>query len=232
MSKKAASRKRSTSAQDTDNLPGKAGENRRDQIVQAAVRLFSENGYFQTTIDDIAKEADVSKGLIYLYFKDKHDLLFYALRFVLEIYEKEVSPLLGKYTNPLMLLRMALRSYCQLVNDHKQETVLAYRSTKDLAAAERSHVKLQESKSCRVLRNCLEACIHNGILTPVNIDIMVYQYVMFSHTWALKNWAFRDKYSFDEYLADGEKILIDNFLTDYGREVSAKSAEEASISPA
>jgi hypothetical protein len=29
----------------------------------------------------------------------------------------------------------------------------------------------------------------------------------------LKNWAFRDKYSFEEYLADGEKMLIDAFLT-------------------
>ena len=229
MSRKPASRKKSPPSQDADTLPGKAGENRRDQIVEAAVRLFSETGYFQTTIDDIAKEADVSKGLIYLYFKDKHDLLFYALRFVLELYEQDISPLLGKYTNPLALLRMALRTYCHLVNDHKQETVLAYRSTKDLSAAERSHVKLQESKSCRILRNCLEACIHNGILKPVNIDIMVYQYVMFSHTWALKNWAFRDKYSFDEYLADGENILIDNFLTDYGREISAKSVEDAPV---
>lgn len=232
MSKKAVSKTRSTPPQDADKLPGKASENRRDQIVKAAVRLFSENGYFQTTIDDIAKEADVSKGLVYLYFKDKHDLLFYALRFVLEFYETDISSLLGKYDNPLAMLRMALRTFCRLVNDHKQETVLAYRSTKDLAPVERSHVKLQESKSCRVLRNCLEACIHKGILTPVNIDIMVYQYVMFSHTWALKNWAFRDKYSFEEYLADGEKILIDNFLTDYGREISAKSAEEGSVSPA
>ena len=232
MSRKAAPKKSGPSPQDADKLPGKASEGRRDQIVKAAVRLFSENGYFETTIDDIAKEADVSKGLIYLYFKDKHDLLFYALRFVLEIYEKDISSLLGKYSDPLAMLRMALRTYCHLVNDHKQETVLAYRSTKDLATAERSHVKLQESKSCRILRNCLEACIHNGILTPVNIDIMVYQYVMFSHTWALKNWAFRDKYSFDEYLADGEKILIDNLLTDYGREISATSAQESSVAPA
>src|ERR1035437_5450898 len=103
MSKKAVSKTRSTPPQDADKLPGKASENRRDQIVKAAVRLFSENGYFQTTIDDIAKEADVSKGLVYLYFKDKHDLLFYALRFVLEFYETDISSLLGKYDNPLAM---------------------------------------------------------------------------------------------------------------------------------
>lgn len=201
-------------------------ESRREQIVTAAVRLFSENGYFQTTIDQIAKEAEVSKGLVYLYFKDKNDLLFYALRFVLEMYETDIASLLERYDDPLARLRMALRTFCRLVDAHRQEFLLAYRSTKDLARAERALLKQQESRIWRVIRTCLEACIHKGLMKPVNIDIMVFQYVMFSHSWALKNWAFREQYSFEEYLRDGEKILIDNFLTDYGREISATWSEE------
>jgi len=43
---------------------------------------------------------------------------------------------------------------------------------------------------------------------------------MLAHQWALKNWAFRDKYAFEDYLADGEKILIDSFLTEEGRKLS------------
>lgn len=207
-------------------------ESRREQIVTAAVRLFSERGYFQTTIDEIAKEAEVSKGLVYLYFKDKNDLLFYALRFVLEMYEADVASLLEKYDDPLARLRMALRTFCRLVNDHRQESLLAYRTTKNLARAERTLLKQQESRIWRVIRKCLEACIHKGLMKPMNIDIMVFQYVMFSHTWALKNWAFRDQYSFEEYLREGEKILIDNFLTDSGREVSATWSEEDLVSAA
>ena len=57
---------------------------REREILRAAVKLFSEQGFHQTKIDDIASEANVSKGLIYLYFKDKHDVLFHALRHVLE----------------------------------------------------------------------------------------------------------------------------------------------------
>lgn len=207
-------------------------ESRREQIVTAAVRLFSESGYFQTTIDEIAKEAEVSKGLVYLYFKDKNDLLFYALRFVLDMYETDIASLLERYEDPLARLRMSLRMFCRLVDGHIQEFLLAYRSTKDLAGAERALLKQQESRIWRVIRTCLEACIHKGLMKPVNIDIMVFQYVMFSHTWALKNWAFRDKYSFEEYLRDGETILIDNFLTDYGREVSATWSEEELVSAA
>lgn len=200
--------------------PRKLNERRRDQIVRAAVRLFSDDGYYPTTIEDVANEVEVSKGLIYLYFKDKNDLLFYALRFVLERYATEVLPQLRRTQNPLVALRAALRAYCRLVNDYRFETELAYRATKDLPRKQRLHIKVEETKIWRVFRNYLEACIHRGFMVPVNLDIMAYQYIMLAHQWALKNWAFRDKYAFEDYLADGEKILIDNFLTPEGRKLS------------
>jgi AcrR family transcriptional regulator len=200
--------------------PRNLNERRRDQIVRAAVQLFSDHGYFPTTIEDIANEVKVSKGLIYLYFKDKNDLLFYALRFVLERYATEVLPKLRRTQNPLVALRGALRAYCRLVNDYRFETELAYRATRDLPRKQRLNIKVEETKIWRVFRNYLEACIHRGFMVPVNLDIMAYQYIMLAHQWALKNWAFRDKYAFEDYLADGEKILIDNFLTKEGRKLS------------
>ena len=200
--------------------PRNLSQRRRDQIVRAAVRLFSDHGYYPTTIEDVANEVDVSKGLIYLYFKDKNDLLFYALRFVLERYATEVLPQLRRTQNPLLALRAALRAYCRLVNDYRFETELAYRATKDLPRKQRLHIKVEETKIWRVFRNYLEACIHRGFMVPVNLDIMAYQYIMLAHQWALKNWAFRDKYAFEDYLADGEKILIDSFLTGEGRKLS------------
>ena len=47
----------------------------RATIMQAALELFGNNGYHNTTISQIAKEAGVSKGLLYNYFKGKEDLL-------------------------------------------------------------------------------------------------------------------------------------------------------------
>jgi len=51
---------------------------------------------------------------------------------------------------------------------------------------------------------------------------------MFSHTWALKHWAFRDKYSFDEYMEEGEKILLDPFLTAVGKTEMEKISQNFS----
>ena len=49
-------------------------ERRRQQIIVAAKRVFSEKGYTRTTIEDIAHEAELSPGTLYLYFKNKEEL--------------------------------------------------------------------------------------------------------------------------------------------------------------
>ena len=49
-------------------------ERRRQQIIVAAKRVFSEKGFSKTTMEDIAREAELSPGTLYLYFKNKDDL--------------------------------------------------------------------------------------------------------------------------------------------------------------
>lgn len=50
-------------------------EDRRNQILDAAVATFSRNGLHQTTIEDIRLEAGLSRGAVYHYFKSKEDII-------------------------------------------------------------------------------------------------------------------------------------------------------------
>ena len=49
-------------------------ERRRQQIIVAAKRVFSDKGFNKSTMEDIAKEAELSPGTLYLYFKNKDEL--------------------------------------------------------------------------------------------------------------------------------------------------------------
>ena len=49
-------------------------ERRRQQIMVAAKRVFSESGFNKATMEDIAQEAELSPGTLYLYFKNKEEL--------------------------------------------------------------------------------------------------------------------------------------------------------------
>ena len=50
-------------------------EERRSEFMDAAEKLFKENGIVDTTINSIVKELDVAKGLFYYYFKSKDDVI-------------------------------------------------------------------------------------------------------------------------------------------------------------
>jgi len=51
-------------------------EARKDNVIDAALHVFAQKGYADTTMTDIAKKAGVSTPVLYEYFKTKEDLLF------------------------------------------------------------------------------------------------------------------------------------------------------------
>ncbi len=50
-------------------------EARRQQILEAALTCFADNGFHQTSIQDICNEAGLSPGAVYLYFSSKEDII-------------------------------------------------------------------------------------------------------------------------------------------------------------
>lgn len=50
-------------------------DNRKEEIIDVALHLFATEGYHSTSIAKIAKKAEISKGLVYNYFKSKEELL-------------------------------------------------------------------------------------------------------------------------------------------------------------
>jgi AcrR family transcriptional regulator len=63
-------------AKDRDAL----GETRRDQILEAAIRLWLRGGFDATSVEAIAREAGLGKGTVYLYFPTKDAILDEAVR--------------------------------------------------------------------------------------------------------------------------------------------------------
>jgi AcrR family transcriptional regulator len=78
-------------------------EQRRQQIMNAARKVFSINGFMKTTMEDIAREAELSPGTLYLYFKNKDELYASLSVVVLEhLYEKLKRVYIKEAQNPQM----------------------------------------------------------------------------------------------------------------------------------
>ncbi len=64
---------------------------RRRRIQRAARTVFAEKGYAKTSIEQIAREASLSVGAIYLYFRSKEDLYVSLLEETLELFDTEMT---------------------------------------------------------------------------------------------------------------------------------------------
>lgn len=92
---------------------------KKNKIVKAGFELFSKVGYYNTNTAQIAKQAGVSTGIVYGYFKDKRDILLD----VLEIYvTKAFAPVLdmiNELTAPLNLESLASHVLDGAIEIHK-----------------------------------------------------------------------------------------------------------------
>jgi TetR/AcrR family fatty acid metabolism transcriptional regulator len=92
------------------------GGDKRERILSAAERIFARHGFFAAKVSDVAKEAGVADGTIYLYFKSKDDLLIALFeRRMVELTAALQAAIAGK--SPREQLRAFIRMYLQKVHD-------------------------------------------------------------------------------------------------------------------
>jgi len=84
--------------------------NRREQIIDAAVEVFAEKGFYNAKVTDVAHTAGVADGTIYLYFKNKDDLL-------ISLFESKMEKILDRFNATLQTASSAgekLKRFIQL----------------------------------------------------------------------------------------------------------------------
>ena len=93
-------------------------EQRRKAIIRASLRVFSRKGYGATALDEVAREARLAKGTLYLYFKDKEDLYFHVMLSVLERMGAFVEKQISESQNPLEKLAAVAKAQIGFFTDN------------------------------------------------------------------------------------------------------------------
>src|SRR5713101_8020277 len=89
-------------------MPRPRTEDKRKRILQAAVKVFARKGYFAAKVSEIARKAGVADGTIYLYFRNKEDILVSLFDEVMsEHLESARADLAQAKTSEERLLRVA-----------------------------------------------------------------------------------------------------------------------------
>jgi len=94
------------------------------QILEAAIKVFARQGFHQSTVAQIAKEARVADGTIYLYFKNKDDILVqffnYKTKLVFDSFRTEVA----RADSSLDKLRYLIRRHLEEFQRNREMAVV------------------------------------------------------------------------------------------------------------
>lgn len=90
------------------------------KIIEAATTVFARKGFHTAKISDIAKAAEVADGTIYLYFKNKDDLLISVFEYSIELFIRTLERALAELHSPIEKLRCFIQIYLKLIKKSPQ----------------------------------------------------------------------------------------------------------------
>jgi AcrR family transcriptional regulator len=109
---------------------------REQQMLDAAVQMFSVNGYHETSMDVIAAKAEISKPMLYLYYGSKEDLFGACLDRELSRFIDGVREDIDLEQSPKGLLRNTIVSFLHYIDANRASWIVMYtQATSSLAFA-------------------------------------------------------------------------------------------------
>ncbi|ORV93931.1 TetR family transcriptional regulator [Mycobacterium interjectum] len=99
---------------------------REQQMLDAAVQMFSVNGYHETSMDAIAAEAEISKPMLYLYYGSKEDLFGACLDRELGRFVDAVRADINFAQSPKDLLGNAIGSFMRYIDSNRASWIVMY----------------------------------------------------------------------------------------------------------
>ncbi|MGB3771541.1 MAG: TetR/AcrR family transcriptional regulator [Rhodococcus sp. (in: high G+C Gram-positive bacteria)] len=100
---------------------------REQQMLDAAIDVFSENGFHNTSMDSIAARAEISKPMLYLYYGSKDELFASCIHREGLAFVQAMTPAADPTLTPREQLRKALLGFLTFVDEHRSSWMVLYR---------------------------------------------------------------------------------------------------------
>lgn len=91
---------------------------KHQQIIDAAVRVFARNGYYNSRVADIAREAGIASGTVYLYFKTKDEILVALFREKMAEFVADVRKAIAAEPDAVAKLRRLIALHFQILEEN------------------------------------------------------------------------------------------------------------------
>ena len=173
---------------------------KRKDIIRAAVSVFKLKGYHKTTVRDIAKAAKISMGSLYDYISSKDDLLylFYEI-FILTYYQKVVT-ITNNIKDPQKKLKVAYKTLLEVGFSLEDEVLFGWTEAKNMKKNYLKEILRLENDLINYFKGILdEITAHSH--SKINDTGLVANFLIYSATFGiLRRWALKGSYTKEQII--------------------------------
>jgi len=167
-------------------------EKRRQQISDSAMKLFSQKGYHNTSVRDIANLSNISTGSIYDYVRNKEDILFLVSQSFFENLEQAMEKTLKGLDDPLMQLKAAIEAALAVIDNFQEYVLITYRESKYFKKQDLIGIFQQESFIINIFLRIIEEGNRMSVFKVREPFVIANLLSLMTHCWALKRYNLKD----------------------------------------
>lgn len=146
-------------------------EEKREAVLHAAAQAFGQNGYYRTSLDDIAERLGITKPTLYYYAKNKEDLIVAVMARALQQMLAELP--LDPHSNAYEQLRVFLRNYAEVAaTDFGM--CLTQLSSADLSEGVGTEIRDGKAAIDRRIRALLTAGMSDGSIGACDVKLTAF----------------------------------------------------------
>ncbi|PIC63597.1 TetR family transcriptional regulator [Sporosarcina sp. P13] len=148
------------------------------QIVDAAVIVIAENGYHQAQVSKIAKKAGVADGTIYLYFKNKEDILVSVFREKMAVFGVNIKEILEKDLPISEKLLQVIENHFRVLQEDPHLAIVTQLELRQSNKELRSQINGVLKEYMVLLDELLKGGVETGELSP-DLDLRLARQMLF-----------------------------------------------------
>lgn len=132
------------------------------EIIQAATRVLSARGFGTLTMDEVAKEAGLAKGTLFLYYKHKEDLVLAVFSAMAEVLGRTLSAIVASKLHPEEMLEKTVHAL--LEHFDKKRDITGYSGGLPLAGPNKEALRSRFAANMAAIAAALGRCADDGLL--------------------------------------------------------------------
>ncbi|WEG13087.1 TetR/AcrR family transcriptional regulator [Pullulanibacillus sp. KACC 23026] len=174
---------------------------RRSQLVQAAVKLFTEKGFHRTTTREIAKASGFSIGTLYEYIRSKEDALYLVCDDIYTQFSDRLRDSIVLKEDGLSSLKEAIEACIDMMNDMQDEVLVMYQEAKSLSKDALPYVLNKENEMASFFGDILDYCVECKVfqLSEKEKTLISHQILVQCQMWAFRRWSLHREMTLEEF---------------------------------